>query len=130
MFNCRWIANISLAALLVVSAGQARAEDQHVVSLTCRGMTVQKAISILQTVSDLRVVVDPKVPDKRITLSLKDLPPEDALKTIVAAAGLTYRKVGNAYIVEPMGGGAAAKNGGRETPQPTAPPTNAPPAPG
>ena len=48
MFNCRWIANISLAALLVVSAGQARAEDQHVVSLTCRGMTVQKAISILQ----------------------------------------------------------------------------------
>ena len=119
-----------LAALLVVCAGQARADDQHVVSLTCRGMTVQKAISILQTVSDLRVVVDPKVPDKRITLSLKDLPPEDALKTIVAAAGLTYRKVGNAFLVERMGGAAAAKNGSRETPEPTGPTTHGAAAPG
>jgi hypothetical protein len=119
-----------MAAVLVLCAGLASADDQHVVSLTCRGMKVQKAISILQTVSDLRVVVDPKVSDKRITLSLKDLPPEDALKTIVAAAGLSYRKVGNAFVVEPMGGSPGTKKptgealgaGGRSTSAPAAVP--------
>lgn len=95
-----------VAAALMAGATIVRADDQHVVSLTCRGMEVRKAISILQTVSDLRVVVDPKVPHKRLTLSLKDLSPEDALKTIVAAASLSYRKVGNAYLVETVAAGA------------------------
>src|SRR5438445_3958846 len=105
MLNYRRILTGLTAAGLALSAALVRADDQHVVSLTCRGMEVQKAIRILQTVSDLRVLVDPKVPHKRITLSLKDLPAEDALKTVVAAAGLSYRKFGNAFLVEPKGGG-------------------------
>jgi hypothetical protein len=105
MFNCRRILTGLTAAVLALCAAMARADDAHVVSLTCRGMEVRKAIDILQRVSELRVLVDPKVPHNRITLSLKDLPPEDALKTVVAAAGLTYQKFGNAYLVEPRGGG-------------------------
>src|ERR1700730_1636409 len=96
----RIVAGCSLLALAFGATGS-WADDQNVVSLTCRGMEVRKAINILGTVSALRVVVDPKVPSKRITLSFKDLPPEDALRTVVAAAGLSYRKLGNAYIVEP-----------------------------
>lgn len=131
MFNCRRIATVVTAAALTLGAALARADDQHVVSLTCRGMEVQKAISILQTVSDLRVVVDPKVPHKRITLSLKDLPPEDALKTVVAAAGLSYRKVGNAFLVEPMGASPGAAKPASEAGGPAGGPTSAPgPVPG
>jgi hypothetical protein len=124
MFNCRRILSVSTAAVLVLCAGLARADDQHVVSLTCRGMEVQKALGILQTVSDLRVVVDPKVPHKRITLSLKDLPAEDALKTVVAAAGLSYRKVGNAFVVESVDGRPGDKSRSGEAPQPGGPSTH------
>jgi hypothetical protein len=105
MFNYRRILTGLAVVALALSGVRARADDPHVVSLTCRGTEVRKAIQILQTVSDLRVLVDPKVPHVRITLSLKDLAPEDALKTVVAAAGLSYRKFGNAYLVEPKGGG-------------------------
>src|SRR5262249_5478984 len=100
MLNFRRIVTGWFVLALAFSASSSRAEDQNVVSLTCRGMEVQKALTILRTVSALRIVVDPKVPHKRITLSFKDLPPEDALRTVVSAAGLNYRKVGNAYIVE------------------------------
>src|SRR5947208_1802653 len=101
MLNFRRILTGWFMVALALGATMARADDQNVVSLNCRAMEVQKAIMILRTVSDLRVVVDPKVPRKRITLSFKDLPPEDALRTVVSAAGLSYRKVGNAFLVEP-----------------------------
>ena len=101
MLNFRRIVSGWFVAVVAVGAATARAEAQNVVSLTCRAMEVQKAITILQTVSDLRVVVDPTVPRKRITLSFKDLPPEDALRTIVSAAGLSYDKLGNAFVVRP-----------------------------
>jgi hypothetical protein len=100
MLNFKRILTGWFALGLACGATAARADDQNVVSLTCRAMDIQKAITILKTVSDLRIVVDPKVPHKRITLSFKDLPPEDALRTVVSAAGLSYRKVGNAYLVE------------------------------
>src|SRR5436190_12206064 len=101
MLNLRRIVTGWFVLALAFSASSSRAEDQNVVSLTCRGMEVQKALTILRTVSALRIVVDPKVPHKRITLSFKDLPPEDALRTVVSAAGLSYRKSGNAFLVEP-----------------------------
>src|SRR5438552_4648706 len=101
MLNYRRILTGWFMVALALGATMARADDQNVVSLNCRAMEVQKAIMILRTVSDLRVVVDPKVPRKRITLSFKDLPPEDALRTVVSAAGLSYRKSGNAFLVEP-----------------------------
>jgi hypothetical protein len=106
MLKIRRIVSGWFVAVLAVGAVAARAEAQNVVSLTCRSMEVRKAITILQTVSDLRVLVDPKVPSKRITLSFKDLPPEDALRTIVSAAGLSYSKLGNAFVVrskKPLG---------------------------
>lgn len=111
MQNCRRILLGWTVAALTLCAARARADEQ-LVTLKYVGTDVHKAISMLQTVSDLRVVVDPRVPHKRITLSLKDLSPEDALQTVVAAAGLTYRKAGNAYLVEPKGA----------TPSPSAPP--------
>jgi hypothetical protein len=90
-------------AVLALGSTLAQAGEQRVVSLTYRGTEVRRALSMLQTVSDLRVLIDPRVQPKRITLSLKDVPPEDALSAVVAAAGLTYRKAGNAYLVEPKG---------------------------
>ncbi len=133
MFNCRQILTGLAVAALALGAVIARADDPHVVSLTCRGTEVRKAIQILQTVSDLRVLVDPKVPHSRITLSLKDLPPEDALKTVVAAAGLSYRKFGNAFLVEPKEGGtlsAARARAALESAESATGSTPAAPAPG
>src|SRR5947209_19856519 len=101
MLNFRRILTGWFMVALALGATMARADDQNVVSLNCRAMEVQKAIMILRTVSDLRVVMDPRVPRKRITLSFKDLPPEDALRTVVYAAGLSCRKSGNAWVVEP-----------------------------
>jgi hypothetical protein len=86
-------------AALTLGVTLARADEQ-LVTVKYVGTDVRKAINMLQTVSGLRVLVDPKVPAKRITLSLKDLPPEDALRTVVSAAGLSCRKLGNAFLVE------------------------------
>ncbi len=100
MLNYSRIVTGWAVALLTLGTSLARADDQ-LVTLKYVGTDVRKAIGMLQTVSDLRVAIDPRVPSKRITLSLKDLPPEDALRTVVASAGLTCRKVGNAFLVEP-----------------------------
>jgi hypothetical protein len=97
----RLLAGWSVAAL-TLGVTLARADEQ-LVTVKYVGTDVKKAISMLQTVSGLRVVVDPKVPAKRITLSLKDLSPEDALRTVASAAGLSCRKLGNAFLVEPRG---------------------------
>src|SRR3954454_13240705 len=99
MRNSRRLLTGWAAAILALGVTVARADEQ-LVTLKYVGTDVRKAISLLQTVSDLRVVVNPKVPSKRITLSLKDVPPEDALRTVVASAGLSCRKVGNAFLVE------------------------------
>ena len=88
MLNLRWILTGWFVLALAFSASSSRAEDQNVVSLTCRGMDVQKALTILRTVSALRIVVDPKVPHKPITLSFKDLPPEGQAQ-MAAQAGIT-----------------------------------------
>src|SRR3954454_17584814 len=100
MRNSRRLLTGWAAAILALGVTVARADEQ-LVTLKYVGTDVRKAISLLQTVSDLRVVIDPKVPSKRITLSLKDVPPEDALRTVVASAGLSCRKVGNGFVVEP-----------------------------
>jgi hypothetical protein len=100
MWNSRRLFTAWSAAVLALGVRVARADEQ-LVTLKYVGTDVRKAISMLQTVSDLRVAIDPRVPSKRITLSLKDVPPEDALRTVVASAGLTCRKVGNAFLVEP-----------------------------
>jgi hypothetical protein len=100
MWNSRRGVTGWTAAMLALGVATARA-DAQLVTLNYVRTDIRKAISMLQTVSDLRVVIDPMVPEKRITLSLKDLAPEDALRTVATAAGLSCRKVGNGFIVEP-----------------------------
>lgn len=100
MRNLRRLLTGWSVAALTLGVAMARADEQ-LVTVKYVGTDVRKAISMLQTVSGLRVLVDPKVPAKRITLSLKDLPPEDALRTVASAAGLNCRKLGNAFLVEP-----------------------------
>ena len=61
---------------------------------------IKQILSMFARQSGVNIIVSPEVKGK-ITIGLRELPLEEALKSVLMAAGLTYQMVGNTYVVMP-----------------------------
>lgn len=94
-----------VAAVLVIAECRCAAQQvtlnsaTSLISLELRDTPVRSAIDSLFKGTGINYAIEPGVTGTIPNLSLKDVTFDQALKTLVKAAGLTYRKDGQIYLI-------------------------------
>lgn len=103
--DTRLLAVVAIAALAIlmtvaVAAGaDAAPEQERLINIEVRDMAVGDVLRMLGQHAGVNIIVGKGVTGEIQSLTLRDVPVEDALRHISEANGLYWRKDGNVYIV-------------------------------
>jgi len=100
----QWLTLCLAVVMLLAFASASWAQDQgkdKKISLDFRNMDVRTALKTLFENAGYNYAIDPSVPSVLITLSLRDVTFDTALRVLLKQANLTYSKeAGDVYIVK------------------------------
>ncbi len=115
---------LTVLVILVLVQGAALAQGYQRFSVDWRDVTVKSALEILQRQFGINYMLPGELGDKRITVSLTDKTPEEAVQAIAKAAGLTAFYDNGVWNIRESGaaGGPQPQTGARSgvVPQPMA----------
>lgn len=69
------------------------AEQPPLVSINLKEASFNNVLRILSEKTGLKFVADPEIQERRITVNLNNVTPEDAITAIMNSSGLAYRKI-------------------------------------
>jgi len=97
---CAWV--IAAAGLLALAAGRPAAAQpkSKTITLAFDNIAATDAIMQFRWLADIPVVFAPP-PDVRVSLSMMEVPLDDALNALCAQVGYTWRTVGRVYVLTP-----------------------------
>lgn len=86
----------------VALGGPAREYSGEPISLDVKGADLEDFLRLVAEVSDLNVVVDPSARGQRVTVSLRDVPWDQALDLVLRAQGLVAEREGSVLRIAPV----------------------------
>ncbi len=118
---CKWVVTAFAAAVAVASA-LAQSPDEIKVDIELKEADMLTATQVLTRETGLMFVIEPTSdPFPKITLSLKRVSAEDAIRYICRAAGAIFRRDENGVYVIGRGGSTEPARPAGDPPVPTAP---------
>ena len=81
--------------------GQVKLPSETKISMNVRNATIYNVLKILESKTGLKFVVDPAIQDRKITVNLQDVYPDEAITVIMESNDLGFRRIEgvNVYIV-------------------------------
>ncbi len=92
---------ITLLILLFTLTAQAQTETESKISMNIKDASIYNVLKILESKTGLKFVVDPAIKDRRMTVNLENLYPDEAISVIMESNDLGFRRVEgvDVYIV-------------------------------
>ena len=94
-----WAAAISIGLSALVGSGAVAQRER--ITLGFQGVAAADAIIQFRWLAEVPVVFEPPAADASVTLTMVEVPLEDALTALCAQMGYQWRKVGELYVLEP-----------------------------
>lgn len=101
--STRTYLTFSLSFFLIVSItlGQTKLPSESKISMNVKDASIYNVLKILESKTGLKFVVDPAIQDRRMTVNLQDVYPDEAISVIMESNDLGFRRVEgvDVYIV-------------------------------
>lgn len=95
------IFSLSFFLIVSITLGQTKLPSESKISMNVKDASIYNVLKILESKTGLKFVVDPAIQDRRMTVNLQDVYPDEAISVIMESNDLGFRRVEgvDVYIV-------------------------------